>query len=88
MDEGLPNITGSQPTFIYISTSETKDLLWNGALGRYYVNASQAETITYANQNAFYNSSLVFDASKSNSIFGNSNTVQPKSLTTIYVIKY
>ena len=39
----------------------------------------------FANSGSKY---IVFDASNSNSIYGNSSTVQPASLTAIYAIKY
>ena len=31
---------------------------------------------------------ILFDASKSNSAYGNSTTIQPAALTTIFLIKY
>lgn len=34
------------------------------------------------------NSELPFNASNSNSIYGNSDTVTPKSYTTVFLIKY
>jgi microcystin-dependent protein len=78
---GLPNITGSfSSDRAWAETSNQND----GAL---------TYTKISSNLNALTNSSpqggcrLDFDASRSNPIYGASNTVQPYSLTTRYIIK-
>ena len=77
---GLPNITGK--------------------VGRYNLNTTYAEgALTYSDNqeidvpfqpgvnHATY-TNIALDASRSNSIYGNSTTVQPPALTTRYIIKY
>lgn len=87
---GLPNITGSISKKSSAGTttdflSDSTGLDENGAL-----------SVIYGDQNATANDNaikerpngIIFDASKSNIIYGNSTTVQPNSLTTRFYIKY
>ena len=79
LQAGLPNITGSIKIY--------GGPVVGGVVGAFY---SQEE---YSSGGANYTStgltsSRVFDASKSNSIYGNSTTVQPPAVSTIYLIKY
>ena len=78
MVAGLPNITGS--TRLYSYPAEEVD---TGALyredGAGYVDNS-------IGQGKFYR--VNFDASLSNPIYGNSDTVTPLSLSTKFFIKY
>ena len=85
---GLPNITGSVAE-AYNST--TPSIGWhnyqnkgygNGALYLSGTSYSAAEVRSYGD-----GGSIMFDASLSNSIYGNSTTVQPKSVTVKYIIK-
>lgn len=87
LEAGLPNIVGGQAVPIYRLHSESTDTIWNGALGKDYVNQSKADMPSVENDNGFYNSTLFLDASKSNSIYGNSTTVTPESMVGIWVIK-
>lgn len=73
---GLPNITGK----IY-----PKPTIGGGAEGAFY-------GISYGGASGAAEGTGVFvtgfDASRSSAIYGNSDTVQPKSLTTRFIIKY
>ena len=72
---GLPNITG---TLGVLDTPNTSS-------GAFYVEGTGSgnESIDYR-QNTIYK----FSASRSNTIYGSSNTVQPKSIRLRYIIKY
>ena len=76
-EAGLPNITG---TFYHDPNAR---LSLSGAFS--YTGGSSINLQNdAANKNSGYAS---FDASKSNAIYGNSNTVQPPALTMVYIIK-
>lgn len=74
---GLPNITGSA-YYLYVANNKS-----NGAL-------SQRQTDTSGPSGGASKAwgTVDLDASKSNAIYGNSNTVQPPALTMRYIIKY
>lgn len=77
-EAGLPNITGT----FYHDTNATSSL--SGAFFSYTRGSSQ----NLKNDDTVKSSGYVsFDASKSNPIYGNSNTVQPPALTMVYIIK-
>ena len=78
VEAGLPNITGSGN--FDVNQNETGDN-WSGAL-YYETLGSQGSTGDSLNSTRFY-----FDASRSNSIYGNSNTVQPESIQYPYFIQ-
>lgn len=83
---GLPNITGTAN--FREQAGGTSVLIGNsGAFGR--TNVTQA---SYSSNDAgaatTRASQLSIDASNSNSIYGNSTTVQPPALTMKYIIKY
>ena len=79
---GLPNITGNT----VIGTHD--DWVQGGAFGLAYPgNYTGVYTPTTLNPKMI-DCGLSFDASKSNSIYGASTTVQPPSFTTRYIIKY
>lgn len=72
---GLPNITGR--------TRSTGGDYANGAF------ENLAEDYSWGSLSASTPKRVLsFDASRSNSIYGNSNTVQPPALTMRYIIKY
>lgn len=76
---GLPNITG---TFRYdVYATDRTGAFSTGSANDFRTGASQTGTIGQDIQ-------TVFDASDSNSIYGGSTTVQPKSLTVRAIIKY
>ena len=80
---GLPNITGdlygfSAPgrTGSQFRTGAFKDISSPYATGVWHIG--------YAN----YQVDVDFDASRSSSIYGNSNVVTPLSKSTLYILKY
>lgn len=83
---GLPNILADTPTtFAISSTSGSEgDNVGTGAFSVSTI-ASATWTRTAGSNKQL---DLMFDASKSNSIYGNSITVQPPALTMQYIIKY
>ena len=76
---GLPNITGGFRAYSY-STGDG-----NGAFNSSVKSPSVLKGATDQNLNWI---SYTFDASRSNSIYGISTTVQPPALTMRYIIKY
>lgn len=76
---GLPNITGEFRAYSYGTGSV------NGAFNSSVNTPNVLRGAT--DQNLNWNS-YTFDASQSNSIYGNSTTVQPPALTMRYIIKY
>ena len=78
---GLPNITGAMGSFFANDYNELDGALYN--TGHYDANMIYHDRDLKA---SFFN--IVFNANKSNSIYGNSNTVQPNSFTVRYIIKY
>lgn len=79
IDAGLPNITGT-----WGSGWSNGDSRQSGAFTRSYASGGSSAT---NGTNGFTNW-LSFNASNSNSIYGNSETVQPPALTMLPVIKY
>ena len=81
---GLPNITGAATYF-------SEGCVWsgeaNGAFNRYAPNQSIQIKNVALSGDTHYGYYFSFDASRSNAIYGNSNTVQPPALTMIYIIK-
>ncbi len=80
LQAGLPNIEGSaNHTFYY----EPEDTYLKGAFGLSSVNGYRKSSGTsWVNDRPF----LIFDASRSNPIYGNSDTVQPKSIVGMWLI--
>ena len=85
---GLPNITG-KAGFREQAGSRSLILENEGVLGRNTeVAPSGAYTSVTQGTNTTDASFLNIDASRSSSIYGNSDTVQPPALTMRYIIKY
>ena len=82
-EAGLPNIEGSVG---YLKSVANKDLTneWNGAF-KWTTYSATSNIPSQTNSANSYD--LEFDASKSNAIYGNSDTVQPPALTMVYIIK-
>lgn len=78
---GLPNISGQLVTRPPIANTTAG----SGAL-RY--GSNNTEGYTAPRGDASTTNQIFFDASRSNSIYGNSTTVQPPALTMLYCIKY
>lgn len=80
---GLPNITGSYTSDFIIALKNNSQCI--GAISSIVGNGGN-----YGNRGAdsSWGYGFNFDASSSNSIYGNSTTVQPKSVELLYCIKY
>jgi microcystin-dependent protein len=85
---GLPNIEGSHRMSYFRQDTFGNTTEQTGA----FYNAGNTENVVgTAGVNITAGTgthTASFDASRSNPIYGNSNTVQPKSLTTRFIIKY
>lgn len=79
-EAGLPNIEG-------MSSARTKDTANFNVSGAFYQGTNNVVGHTYYQANDSYLPEL-FDASRSNPIYGNSDTVQPKSMTIKHYICY
>ena len=75
IEAGLPNITGDNGSYRLISSNTSTDPSGTGNGLFRYVSAGSSKT--GASGSNFYAISFDFDASRSNSIYGNSTTVQP-----------
>lgn len=87
---GLPNITGeieSSEKENQFPVIDDSDATLAGAFYVKKVETRRRKDSSFIGTN-IYVSNLGFDASKSNAIYGASDTVQPPSLTCRYVIKY
>ena len=80
---GLPNITGNTGCF---GTVVGVDVT-SGAFGTAFISAPGASIQLTATSNTSA-TSTGFAAARSNSIYGNSTTVQPPALTCLICIKY
>jgi microcystin-dependent protein len=82
---GLPNIEGYiQSSGLSIGNNSSASSSHSGALkGENY----DQKSTNGVSQNTYYMSKISLDASLSNPIYGASNTVQPYSLTTRFIIK-
>lgn len=78
---GLPNITGSYPRCPH------EENLYQEPTGAFGM-AGPSPEIPGTSSESSNTRGLSFDASRSNSIYGGSTTVQPKSLTVRAIIKY
>ena len=76
-EAGLPNITGSMVGLRTYSTNPSH----NGALSPNQDTSKQSTTASSVGTNG-----IDFDASQSNPIYGNSNTVQPQSIKVLYYV--
>ena len=79
---GLPNITG-WANIVFDSNSK---ILTDDVSGVFY--STWKNTNGGGNGSVHAAGNLTFNASRSNSIYGNSTTVQPPALTMRYIIKY
>lgn len=79
MSAGLPNITGGLHAYTYLNGTPS------GALTSLINNTNQAKMDGARDSNYV---AFNFNASRSNSIYGKSSTVQPPSIVMQYIIKY
>ena len=83
---GLPNITGSMMLRNYVSADAAININSSGAFSDAYQTVSASAVAGGTNPNKVQ--VVSFSASGSNSIYGNSTTVQPPAVTMRYIIKY
>nr|DAE83386.1 MAG TPA: tail collar fiber protein [Bacteriophage sp.] len=90
LNAGLPNITGALSTY-----NDSILSLFNNVTGCFKRDKPKDSSLTYDNlpkntspYAADYCKGGIFDASKSNAIYGASNTVQPAACTVKMLIKY
>ena len=76
LQAGLPNITGAISSPYMILSS------WDGALADNTAGQSQ-----FGGQATSWKNGISFDASLSNPIYGNANTVQPESIVGMWLVK-
>lgn len=79
-EAGLPNITGQTDCDVFSSRNSTGALFATNQLLTYHKDTMGGMLFTVYH-------AIAIDASKSNSIYGNSTTVQPPSVTVRYFIK-
>ena len=88
IEAGLPDINGKVSTFIFYNQQEFNNkYVNNGCFKGNYVNNSVL-VLDRSSGAGFYNTSLSFNASASNPIYGKSTTVQPPACCLIAQIKY
>ena len=85
IETGLPNITGT-----FGNSWATDRGIFEKFAGAFYSNTKPGYLTNIAKSSASDNPSSVvgFNASRSSSIYGNSNTVQPATCKCYFVIKY
>lgn len=79
---GLPNITGS------LDVNADRNIFNGGQYGAFYRNGSGGRKWAAFESTAISLGDIHFDASRSNPIYGKSNTVTPLSLSAKIVLKY
>ena len=85
-DAGLPNITGS---FTTSPPGDTTAYGLSNHKGAFYSDTSSTDKTTIASSGGVSrNKRTLFSAANSNSIYGNSITVQPNTLQVYYYMKY
>lgn len=86
-DAGLPNITGNASA--RECDNADKIIKWKTYTGVFSGSTStEGKFAFYSAGDSSGVGTLNFNASKSNAIYGKSSTVQPKSATVLYIIKY
>ena len=94
-EAGLPNITGDSPSYwfnnIYDLAEGWKaqtDFTTGFGAGGVHTWTSNTGNILGSVSNRVYDGKFIFNASRSNAIYGNSNTVQPPAIVLVPQIKY
>ena len=80
MEAGLPNIMGR-----FVASSRINNFLADGA---FYDSLDSPSHRDGTESNVYGLGAYYFDASRSSSVYGNSNTVTPLSKSTLYILKY
>ena len=81
IEAGLPNITGATSYLVSTENSVTTGAIHNDT----YISNNGVSSVS---SSSIKFRSLSLDASLSDSIYGNSNTVQPPAIVINYIIKY
>ena len=81
---GLPNITGN---FALTRTGSTS-VAAAACAGAFYQNGTDSNTRSGDSGLGNYPPKIMFSATRSSSIYGAANTVQPPAVTVRYIIKY
>ena len=80
LDAGLPNITGTM--------SACGSIAWQDGKGAFYMSGESQRQSLGASGSNVYGTTAAFDASRANSIYGASTTVQPPALCLLPCIRY
>lgn len=84
MSAGLPNITGNIETNVKGGTR----LAFENSNGSLIASGSFGSRFDVVALDTGYANAILFDASRSSTIYGNSETVQPASTTILFLVKY
>ena len=87
MEAGLPNITGSM-RFAGAGNAGFYSGESSGALSSTKIKTTTNQLYNLSNAGSDIKDTFTLNAKDSNSIYGNSDTVQPNSLTCRFYIKY
>ena len=85
LDAGLPNITGTFQS--YNAQGQTSHISWGTMTGAFYHDGNQWGWYNTGSDETSGNRTGKFDASRSSSIYGNAETVQPESIIGIWLVK-
>ena len=90
IEAGLPNITASaRNSYVnYNLVPALRDLSGAFNYGPALPKTSYTDTSSSSGGHYYNDTSIIFNAASSNSIYGNSNTVQPPAICVNYIIKY
>lgn len=81
-EAGLPNITGQLG-----NDSDSHAIFYAATTNGAFTGSKKARLAGGGSSSGEWYASALLDASKSNAIYGNSDTVQPPALTMVYIIK-
>lgn len=84
MSAGLPNITGNIETHVKGGTR----IAFENSRGSLIANGGFGSLFDVVALNNGYANAILFDASCSSTIYGNSDTVQPASITILFLVKH
>ena len=83
LDAGLPNITGT----ILDNRRSQSNYVTSGAFDNVYKKETGSYAQSWDKTNLYGGQTTTFDASRSSSIYGNAETVQPESIVGIWLVK-
>lgn len=85
LDAGLPNISGTFQS--YSASGQTSSISWGTMTGAFYHDENHWAWYNTGSDETSGNGTGKFDASRSSSIYGASDTVQPESIVGIWLVK-